>query len=1294
LEGYAWDRIYPCGGSVLSLRGFNFQMWSPIDLYKLKIGARYEYDNAEVMGVPWFNPLTIDVLIAIVFILSCGRVDLSKVFPKYNYIWSRSTGDRRVLYKSKHGRPCFDDYSFASLLLDEARFKKYKLPLKYPEGPQWDSAVTDHFENLLSEEKIADIPGDFILETVNGSTRDVTLQNSRDAFYLQGGIRADGKYHLRRLNTSTSEDIASILFNKGLDHLLSTRTQEEELAEYPTALNLEDEKVWYEDDIGSINFRGAMGTYLREIFFHIPFLIANTLNSQGRFGEAQRWYHYIFDPTSSETIQDLPADLTPEERRRRELDRNWRYREFRVLDPDSLRDQLTDEAAISQYELDPFNPHAIARLRISAYQKAIIMKYVDNMLDWGDDLFIKAFSQQNPEYLREATLKYVTAGEILGDRPARLGECGEGKLTPKNFPKIREALLEGTEFLMEMESLTAVRYRLQSPRNFTNRLVAIDAERGAWATAQAYARHEASRSSAGEIAAVDPVRTTPAILRSLSAASKTLKVGPTVAAIADNMLQVSASSSKPVTAGTAYDSILNVHDKWLPGWGISFVREVSPIFCIPGNERMLQHWDRVEDRLYKLRHCQDIEGVFRLLPLFAPEIEPGLLVGGKASGLSLEDILAASSGNLPPYRFRYLLDKAKGSAAAVQSFGAALLSALEKRDAEELTRLRNIHQKNLLSLTTEVRRNELKIAEESCEIVTRRMKAAEYRKEYYGDLISQGLTLSEKVETNARRLTVLADAVVLGLDLAAAIMGILPRVGSPFAMVYGGEEVHRGLSTAAQATTVIGKVAEMTAIIAGIEAGHERREQGWKHQKKLAEHDIMVIEKELVAANLRKAIAARSLELHEKMKEQHAEIMDFFADKFSNLGLYTHLSRTLQQLHREAYNNALALARLAEQAYRFERAGDNTIFVGGEWDASRSGLLAGERLLMALNKMDRRYIETNTRQAEINQTFSLTQIAPQSILDLKETGRCEFTIPEFYFDIFYPGQYRRRVRAVRLTIPCITGPYTNISAKLTLLRSYIRKEASPEAAYLLELPSSGTTAISTSTGQGDAGVFELSFRDEKYMPFEGAGAVSEWRLELPSNFRPFDYHTINDVFLNISYTAEEDEALRQQIENGNAALEGTLLHYLRNNTLTRVFSLRQEFSNTYSRLAEAAAGTPATIDIDDRHFPLFLQGRNLTIAKATVVLAVADRAPVGDFSMKINGRELTGFPDPTDPPAPGDAYGGLPALPAGSAISGDIKKQHQITIEAAGNLSAAPETGALLSQDKIRDILIILEYGL
>src|SRR5215813_3001373 len=73
---------------------------------------------------------------------------------------------------------------------------------------------------------------------------------------------------------------------------------------------------------GTLDYHGAMGVYLREIFFHIPSLIANYFNSQADYESAQRWYQRIFDPFASETITVNPA-LPAEEQRRRKLDRNW-----------------------------------------------------------------------------------------------------------------------------------------------------------------------------------------------------------------------------------------------------------------------------------------------------------------------------------------------------------------------------------------------------------------------------------------------------------------------------------------------------------------------------------------------------------------------------------------------------------------------------------------------------------------------------------------------------------------------------------------------------------------------------------------------------------------------------------------------------------------------------------------------------------------------------------------------------------------------------------------------------------
>src|SRR5260221_9957693 len=81
-------------------------------------------------------------------------------------------------------------------------------------------------------------------------------------------------------------------------------------------------------------------------------------------------------------------------------------------------------------------------------------------------------------------------------------------------------------------------------------------------------------------------------------------------------------------------------------------------FCIPDNPELAALRDTIDDRLFKIRHCEDIDGVFRELPLFEPPIDPNLLVQAAAQGLSLSSVLNDLSSPMPNYRFYFLLQKA------------------------------------------------------------------------------------------------------------------------------------------------------------------------------------------------------------------------------------------------------------------------------------------------------------------------------------------------------------------------------------------------------------------------------------------------------------------------------------------------------------------------------------------------------------------------------------------------------------------------------------------------------------
>jgi hypothetical protein len=75
------------------------------------------------------------------------------------------------------------------------------------------------------------------------------------------------------------------------------------------------------------------------------------------------------------------------------------------------------EAAVRRYLDDPFDPHAIAAMRPGAYRRAVVMAYIDNLLDWGDVLF----RQYTAESIDEARMLYLHAYDLLGERPRKLG---------------------------------------------------------------------------------------------------------------------------------------------------------------------------------------------------------------------------------------------------------------------------------------------------------------------------------------------------------------------------------------------------------------------------------------------------------------------------------------------------------------------------------------------------------------------------------------------------------------------------------------------------------------------------------------------------------------------------------------------------------------------------------------------------------------------------------------------------------------------------------------------------------
>ena len=243
-------------------------------------------------------------------------------------------------------------------------------------------------------------------------------------------------------------------------------------------------------------------------------------------------------------------------------------------------------------------------------------------------------------------------------------------------------------------------------------------------------------------------------------------------------------------------------------------------------------------------------------------------------------------------------------------------------------------------------------------------------------------------------------------------------------------------------------------------------------------------------------------------------------------------------------------------------------------------MLAGERLYLDVKRMEMAYLDLNKREYELTRHVSLLQVNPQALLQLRATGRCAFSLPESLFDMDGPGHFHRRIKYFSMSLPCLTGPYASVNCTLTLLKSTIRTTPSLEPGYARTGAEDGRFAdyhghldsIVTSSAQNDSGLFEPNLRDERYLPFENSGVISEWRLELPadpSRGEPaqFDYQTISDVILHVRYTAREGGAALRR-EASRSVIE--VIEAAQAAGSTRLFSVRDEFPNEWARFLSQA----------------------------------------------------------------------------------------------------------------------------
>jgi hypothetical protein len=599
--------------------------------------------------------------------------------------------------------------------------------------------------------------------------------------------------------------------------------------------------------------------------------------------------------------------------------------------------------------------------------------------------------------------------------------------------------------------------------------------------------------------------------------------------------------------------------------------------------------------------------------------------------LSLATVLNDLNSPMPNYRFYFLLQKALEVCNELKALGGAFLSAKEKGDAEALARLRASHETAIQNLVMEVRKQQVDEAQKSLDALQQSRLGPVNRMQHHIQLIGEdlskvpsdtidfeGLTdvieppidesglklVSYEKEEMDRASTAMDKQKTIGkIETLASILHIIPIVeakaqplGVGIGVAVGGTMLGNAAQSVARYMQIDASDQSSQSSQASRKAGFLRQLQDRVLQANIAGFEIKNIDKQILTQNIRINIANQEITNQQKQIDHAKEVEDFLRNKYTNQELYAWMEGQVRTLYYQAYTLAYDLAKKAEKAFRFERgltaSGANSNFIQyGYWDPAYDGLLAGERLYIGLKQLEAAYQEKRPYDFEIVKNVSLQQLNPLALIQLREIGTCEFALPEALFDMGYPGHYMRRIKSVALTFACTVGP-TSVNCVLRLLEHKFRTNAIATGKADYPERTDGTedrfstinvpiTSIAVSTGQNDSGVFELNFRDERYIPFEGAGAISKWRIELPKTFREFDYDSITDVVMHLRYTAlDGGDKLKGVAEDWLTGYVKSVEDLSQDEGLFAFFDLRHDFPNEwYKATALSAGATERVIDL-------------------------------------------------------------------------------------------------------------------
>lgn len=512
-------------------------------------------------------------------------------------------------------------------------------------------------------------------------------------------------------------------------------------------------------------------------------------------------------------------------------------------------------------------------------------------------------------------------------------------------------------------------------------------------------------------------------------------------------------------------------------------------FLPPYNDSLLNYWDKIELRLFNLRHNLSLDGQPLNLPAFATPVNPRQLQIQMSQGNGIGGREIGGQVSRSNYRFPLVIEKARAAVNQLIQFGGSLQNALQSQDNEAMTLLLQTQQQTIISTTREIQERNIAVLEAQIEALELAKEGAESSQAHFVGLLGNWMSTVETKALSMRSRGVNHNVASSTFMLLGAAVDLLPNT---FGFAFGGSRWGAPLNATAHGLQARAVFEDGNATNLEISESYKRRMEDWTLQRDTFESEVKRLSAEIKSLKEQLTMAHKQVDLTEIEFANAQAIYELQSTRFTSEALYNWLTGRLSTLYYQMYDATLPLCMMAKSSLEQELGTEKAIglFTLPTWNDLYKGLLAGEKLMVELHRLENIWLEENKRGLEVTKTVSMDTLIKEgnnqssfnSLMKEVLGGnsaeivngvaiQLQNNILSIRLDLsqlnlnnsYNQFEKTRLIKNLSVTLPTLLGPYQDIEAILSL--------------------NGEMTALSH--GMDDSGLFVTDFNDSRFLPFEG-----------------------------------------------------------------------------------------------------------------------------------------------------------------------------------------------------------------